>query len=844
MSKQDEYLDLGPDFRFAPPGNREKWVEWSTKGGEHFVVLETMVGGPAGRNLRRPELGETVVAWSPEGSESWQLVSPRGEVIPYTDEGWSDYRAEREAALAETNALNRELCRQRNASFWNRRRSAAEQWLRETDAVAVPDLPSGYPSQNPIDHFIGHRIAQAAAESDGGSVGTVDYFDEIQPLLEKKCYDCHQGSETKGELRLDRRSDAFAGGELDGPGIVSGEPLDSSLIFRVGHEAGIDIMPPKGDPLSDDEIALLTRWIEEGAVWPSYDVEDFEPMPLSDDRTFLRRLALDTVGVPPSEDEIARFLADPSIERRNHAIDRYLDDPRWADRWMGYWQDILAENPNIINPTLNNTGPFRWWIYESLLDNKPLDLMVTELVRLEGSERFGGPAGFATASNNDVPMAAKGIILSSAFMGVEMKCARCHDAPAHASKQEDLFALAAMLNREPLTVPKTSSVPMDQLHQGGRQPLIEVTLKPGSKVAPGWPFSDQVSPEVSMDLAENPEDPRERLAALLTAPQNTRFAEVMVNRIWSRLMGRGLVETVGDWERADPSHPDLLAWLARELVASGYDMKAIARLILRSHTWQRATDSRLTETSPLFISPSPRRLEAEQIVDSLFSATGAPFDLEEVSLDIDSVRVMSNSITLGVPRRSWMLASTSNERDRPSLSLPRIQAVSSILETFGWRSSRQDPTSEREVEANVLQPAILANGTMGVWLTRLSDRHAVTELAMEDQSVERLIERLYARLLTREPSVSELDRYVAWLTPGYERRIQEVTAKPTQRREPVRYVSWSNHLDGAANTLAQEKEAEARAGDPPTDRLDPEWRLRLEDLLWALLNSPEWIYSP
>src|SRR5690606_37870183 len=96
-------------------------------------------------------------------------------------------------------------------------------------------------------------------------------------------------------------------------------------------------------------------------------------------------------------------------------------------------------------------------------------------------------------------------------------------------------------------------------------------------------------------------------------------------------------------------------------------------------------------------------------------------ELEEFSLDLDSVREIGNAITLGRPRRAWMLASTSNERDRPSLSLPRIQAVASVMEIFGWRGARQDPVTVRDTESNVLQPAILANGTMGVWLTKLSD---------------------------------------------------------------------------------------------------------------------------
>jgi len=847
VSEQDEYLDLGPDFRFAPPGNRENWVTFQSDGGEHFVILESMIGGVAGRSQRRPEIGELVAAVSPEGSESWQLLTPAATPIAYTDEGWAAYEEKRNRWLAGADAKARAEKRTEHADYWQGRRKAAQEWLATLPPLEVPPLPEDMPAHNAIDHFLGHEISLAAATAEVDESSSVHYFDDVQPLLEAKCYDCHRGGKAKGDLRLDLHDRALAGGESDGPAITPGDIDGSSLIYRITEDAGDDIMPPKGDPLSKEEVALLTTWIEEGSPWPRFDVDRFTPTPLADDLAFLRRLTLDTVGVPPTEAEIEHFLAVPEETRRTTAIAQFLDDPRWADHWMGYWQDVLAENPNIINPTLNNTGPFRWWLHESLLDNKPADLFVTELIRMEGSERFGGPAGFGTASQNDVPMAAKGIIVSSAFLGVEMKCARCHDAPAHSWKQEDLFQLAALLKESSIEVPATSSVPMDRIHQTGREPLIEVTLPPGSEVTPAWPFEQFCSEETGKALAENPDDPRDLLAALITAPENERFAQVIANRVWQRLMGRGLVKNLSDWEMSSPSHPDLLAWLGRELIGNGYDLKHLAKTILESHAYQRAVDPTLTEASPLFIAPAPRRLSAEQIVDSLFSATGKPFKVEEVSLDIDSVRALENSLNLGKPNRAWMLASTSNERDRPSLSLPRIQAVSSIMETFGWRGSRQDPVSLRDTEANVLQPAILANGTMGVWLTRLSDDHGVTQLALEDQPLDAFIDRLYLRLLTREPSAAERDRYREYLGDGYEQRIipEGDRPKPVRAdRKPVRYVSWSNHLDGPANTLAQEKEAAARAGDPATTALTNDWRSRLEDVLWAMLNAPEWIYTP
>jgi hypothetical protein len=169
------------------------------------------------------------------------------------------------------------------------------------------------------------------------------------------------------------------------------------------------------------------------------------------------------------------------------------------------------------------------------------------------------------------------------------------------------------------------------------------------------------------------------------------------------------------------------------------------------------------------------------------------------------------------------------------------------MKTFGWRGARQDPQSFRDTDENVLQPAILANGTMGVWLTRLSDRHGITALAQEEQSVEELVDRIYLRLLTRKPSQSEKKKYVEFLSEGYGDRIVPVEKRPKKevvKREPRRYVSWSNHLDPAANELAVIREEEARRGDPPTDSLTTAWRLRMEDVIWALLNSPEWIYTP
>lgn len=847
VEPQETYLNLGPDFRFAAPGIREEWCEFEFSGAPATVVLETVLGGiePKSKKPFRPELGETVVAYSPAGSTAWWLLSPGSRAIPYTDAGWAAYESERRAHYATVNARARTAKRAESAAFWTSRRAAANAWLAATPAVAVPPLRAGFPAANAIDHFIADRIAKVSAEYAPAKKGSVDFYRDVKPILETRCFSCHQGAKVKGGLRLDNLASALKGGKADGPAFVAGHPEKSPLIERITSTDSEEIMPAKGDPLPAKEIETLKTWIKEGAAWPAFQVTNFNLTPLTDDLTFLRRVTLDTVGVVPSEREVAAFLALPSASRRAATIDRLLADPRWADHWMPYWLDVLAENPNLINPTLNNTGPFRWWIYESLLDNKPLDLFVTELIRQEGSERFGGPAGFSVASQNDVPMAAKGIIVSSAFLGVEMKCARCHDAPTHTSKQKDLMELAAMLGAKSIKLPASSSVIMGNLRLGGREPFIEVTLAPGTTVGPAWAFAQFCDETVAAKLAERPDDTRDRLAALITAPQNERFAQVMANRIWQRFMARGLVETIGDWEKSLPSHPELLAWLGREFVRSGYDAKALARLVLNSHAYQRAADPSLAETGPLFTAPAPRRMAAEQLVDSLFAATGKPFVVEPVNLDLDSVRTIENALDLGQASRAWMLASTSNERDRPSLMLPRIQAVAEVLEVFGWRGARPDASSGiREVAANVLQPALLSNGTMTTWLTRLSDDHGLTQLALENQSVDTLVTRLFARMFTRQPTPAERKTYTDLLRPGYESRLAAAApaAASTTPRVRPKYVAWSNHMKSEANTWRLEQEAAARRGDPVTTRLAADWRRRLEDVTWALINAPEWTH--
>ncbi|MDG2222483.1 MAG: DUF1553 domain-containing protein [Rubripirellula sp.] len=605
----------------------------------------------------------------------------------------------------------------------------------------------------------------------------------------------------------------------------------------------------EGDQLRDDESTndspeqVIDRLIDAGLrVADAWD----QRTPSTSDGQFLRRLYLDCVGVVPSPEELRAFeaLSSDPVERRVKVIDLVLEDSRWAGHWTAYWMDVLGENASVLKPSLNNSGPFRWFLYDKLRDNVAVDRWVTGLLKMQGSELFGGSAGFAMAAENDVPMAAKAHVATSAFLGVNMKCARCHDAPYHDWTQRDLFSLAAMLERKPLEIPVSSSVPAEFFEgEEASESLITLSVVAGDRIEPAWSLNRFI-PDASNDQLS--EDSRHRFAYQLTRVENRQFAKTIVNRLWKQLLGQGIVEPVEDWEGADPSHPKLLDYLARELVTADFDFKHVARLILHSNAYQRQSIDepiQRDETKRHFAAPQMRRMTAEQLVDSMHAAVGRAMDCDELTFDPEARMKPTAQNNLGKPRRAWQLTSLSNERDRPALSLPRAAAVAECMEAFGWTGSRQEPTNHRQVEPNVIQPGVLANGLLSIQLTVVADGDHLADDAIAAESVDALVSRLFERFLTRQPTRSERAQFSSVLRPGFGRRVLETPLLPeTPIREPN--VSWANHLHPVATEVRLRQAERLRAGPMPSRLLQPAWRQQMEDVVWALVNTPEFLFIP
>ena len=828
-------------------GVQEVFGEVTVKPGSPVrVVLETLVGG----KRLRAEPGELVVAVQTADGRSFNVLHTAGEPVALTESAVAAGLAGIEASLGAFDDQNRRAAAATQDAFWRERHRLARRWAEQA-AVGAPAVPAG--AKHPIDAFLVDKIERAVtAAAAVPAAASQKFHAEVWPILREECFRCH-GDKQKGGLRLNSLEAALAGGESKSPAVVPGKASTSELIARIKHADEDERMPPTGDALKPAQIATLEKWIDAGAVWPAAPIapESLALAPAVGDAAFLRRVYFDTVGVPPTEGEVRAFLADRTADKRTTVIDRLLADERWADHWVSYWQDVLAENPSILKPTLNNSGPFRWFLHEALRDGKPLDRLATELMLLRGSDREGGSAGFGLATDNDAPFASKGHIVATAFLGIELQCARCHDSPYHSTQQRDLFSLAAFFERKAVTVPKSSTVPEAFFEKKARESLIKVTLKPREPIAPAWPFAavTGVADDPALDaLMLNPRDPRERLAALVTAPANTRFAQVLVNRVWKRLIGAGFVEPAHDWEGHAPSHPELLAWMARDFVARGYDVRQLTRLILTSEVYQRAATGKNLAAPPeqrFFAAPEPRRLTGEQVVDTLFAVSGQPIGVEEITLDADGKRPADSFISLGQPRRAWMFASLSNERDRPSLNLPRAQMVADVLEAFGWNGSRQNPRTDRETDSNVLQPGVLANSAVSVWVTRAAPRSELAELAVHAASPEALVESVFLRCFSRPPTAAEQAPLVRTLAPGFAARIlPPAEVQAAEPLPPLPAVAWSNHLVAEANAVKVEMERRARATPPADPRLRAEWREAFEDVVWSAVNTREFVWLP
>ena len=469
----------------------------------------------------------------------------------------------------------------------------------------------------------------------------VDFAHEVVPILRKHCGECHTGDKKKGGFSMNTRASLLEGGE-NGAVLFPGQAQKGQLLEAI-VSADPDVrMPPKGARVSPAEVAVLRAWAEQGAAWTegfAFKQPAFEPPlrprqpvlpeakagrthpidrvldgwlaakgapmpPVADDATFQRRVTLDLVGMLPSAEEARAFAADRRPDKRALLVRSLLArNVDYADHWMVFWNDLLRNDYAGTGYIDGGRKQITSWLYVSLLANKPYDVFARELIAPSSdSEGFAkGIIWRGAVSAAQVPELQYSQSVSQTFLGINMKCASCHDSFVDRWKLRDAYGLAAIYSDHPME-------------------LVRCDIPTGKAAVAAWPF-----PELGQVDAHRPREERlAQLAALITHPENGRFQRTIVNRLWHRLMGRGIVHPV-DAMQTQPWNQDLLDVLANRLVEAKYDLKAVLESIATSQAYQSRAEilSRDAEDKEyVYRGPRAKRLTAEQFVDAVWRLTG------------------------------------------------------------------------------------------------------------------------------------------------------------------------------------------------------------------------------
>jgi hypothetical protein len=340
-----------------------------------------------------------------------------------------------------------------------------------------------------------------------------------------------------------------------------------------------------------------------------------EPSGLCTDAEFLRRASLDITGRVPEPDEVRRFLADPSSDKRSRLIDELLERPAYADFWGLKWADRLGCNQRFVGKV--GARKYHAWVRHMVAANVHEDEFARTVLTAGGGNYSEPAAGFFRRLRKPDVAAEE---VAQLFLGVRMQCAKCHNHPGERWTQDDYHAFAAFFARlgfrnGPFFVGIYDKEETLLTARDGEwsHPRTGATVPPR--------FLGHNAPAPASD------DRRGALAAWLTSPENPFFARAAVNRVWYHLFGRGLVDPVDDLRATNPpSHPELLDALAAEYVRLGFDRKALIRLVANSRTYQLS--SRTTPTNAAdeqyFSHARVRLLTAEQLLDAVGAATGVP----------------------------------------------------------------------------------------------------------------------------------------------------------------------------------------------------------------------------
>jgi hypothetical protein len=451
-------------------------------------------------------------------------------------------------------------------------------------------------------------------------------------------------------------------------------------------------------------------------VWAKLETLGITPSAPADDAKFLRRAHLDIIGRLPTPDEVRTFLADGDANKRSRIVDALLERPEYADHWAAKWADLLRPNPYRVG--IKSVMNYDAWIKASFRENKPYDQFVRELVTASGSTWENG-AAVLYRDRRDPPELTT--MVSQLFLGIRLECAKCHHHPFEKWGQDDFYSFAAYFAR------------LGQKGQGISAPISggEETIlvkKNGSVEHPltGKALEPRPLFGAPPAIGEN-DDPRAALAAWIASDDNPFFAQVIVNRVWADLMGRGLVEPVDDLRATNPpTNGPLLEALAADFRTHKYDHKQLIRTICTSHVYSLSSlpGERNAADRQNYSRHYRTRLRAEVLADAVTDLTGQPESFQAMPAGSRASQIWTT----------------------------RVESI--FLDTFGRPNPNQDPPCERTPDATVTQTLHLMNAPQLHRRVTADDSRAA-QLAASPLTPDQIVEEIYLLVYSRLPDAAE-----------------------------------------------------------------------------------------
>jgi hypothetical protein len=483
------------------------------------------------------------------------------------------------------------------------------------------------------------------------------------------------------------------------------------------------------------------------------------PSAVSDDLTFLRRVSLDVTGSLPSSDTARSFLSDKRKDKRSILIEELLKSEEYASFWALKWADLLR----VEEKTLDSKGVEKiyGWLKEMIGSGKPLDQFTKDILCATGSTYNNPPANFYRALRAPVNRAEA---VAQVFIGTRINCAKCHDHPFENVRQDDYYRFAAIFDAIDYEIIENKRKDGFDKHRFVGEQVIKLVsadkfqnkfLKdPRTKKPPEPGFLDPSSgPIKSFD------NRLEEVADWITS--HPRFAKVQANRIWSNLVGQPLVDPIDDVRETNPaSNPELLQFLSKELIESGFDQKHLIRLITNSITYQLSSDPGLVlnvGTDLTFARAKVMRYPAEVIIDAAHKSMSIEIEFS------DSFKSKSAITMPGVD--SVHLSKNPHENDK-------------FLKIFGKPARLTNSDAERSNETTLAQVFELTAGkTLNTILSHQENK--IGQLLKNGKDDLEIIDELYWSILTRPPVDEEWSAFLSYLNMS------------SNRRSALEDVAWS-----------------------------------------------------